>query len=151
MGQPLVATPNDFGLAGSRPEEIQLAQTTVSKDEERLKYSRARLAIDRSLFDQLLMSRRDFETTQEEVSVREQELQEDKNRLQLLLAGSRAEDIDALQAEVNRGLAQQHYLESQLKLLTVTSPVAGVITTHRPKEKLGQHVQKGDLIVTVQE
>jgi putative peptide zinc metalloprotease protein len=137
--------------AGSRPEEIQVARTTVSKDEERLKYSKARLDIDRSLFNQLLLSRRDFQTTEEEVSVREQELQEDKNRLQLLLAGSRQEQIDALQAELNRGLAQQHYLESQLTLLTVTSPVAGVITTHRPKEKIGQHVQKGDLIVTVQE
>jgi multidrug resistance efflux pump len=137
--------------AGSRPEEIQLAKTTVAKEEERLKYSRARLDIDRSLFDQLLLSRRDFQNTAEEVSVREQELQEDKNRLQLLLAGSRAEEVDALQAEVNRGLAQQHYLESQLKLLTVTSPVAGIITTHRPKEKIGQHVQKGDLIITVQE
>ena len=137
--------------AGSRPEVIQVAKSTISKDEERLKYSRARLAIDRSLFEQLLLSRRDFQTSEEEVSVREQELQEDKDRLQLLLAGSRAEEIDALQAEVNRGLAQQHYLESQLKLLTVTSPVSGIVTTHRPKEKTGQHVQKGDLILTVQE
>src|SRR5262249_5794573 len=30
------------------------------------------------------------------------------------------------------------------------SPVAGIITSHRPKEKIGQHVQKGDLILTVQ-
>ena len=137
--------------AGSRPEEIQLAKTTVSKDEERLKYSQNRLEIDKALFDQLLLSRRDFNTSQEEVSVRQQELQEDKNRLSLLEAGSRVEDIDALEAEVNRGLAQQRYLEDQLKLLTVSSPVTGVIITHRPKEKIGQHVQKGDLIVAVHE
>jgi hypothetical protein len=68
-----------------------------------------------------------------------------------LEAGSRAEEIDALEAEVNRGLAQQRYLEDQLKLLTVTSPVTGVIVTHRPKEEIGQHVQKGDLIVAVHE
>jgi len=137
--------------AGSRPEEIRLAKTTVSKDEERLKYARNRLEIDHSLFQQSLLSRRDYNTTEEEVSVRLQEVEEARNRLQVLEAGSRIEEINALEAEVNRGLAQQHYLQEQLKLLTINSPMTGVVMTHRPKEKIGQHVQKGDVILTVHE
>jgi len=47
--------------------------------------------------------------------------------------------------------AQRGYLQEQLALARVVSPVSGVITTPKPKEKTGDYVKKGDLIAEVHE
>ncbi|MBI2946572.1 MAG: biotin/lipoyl-binding protein, partial [Verrucomicrobia bacterium] len=129
--------------AGPRAEEIELARTGVAKAEERLKYARSLLSMDRALFEEKLLSRRDFELTEESVSVRQKDLEESNQRLKVLLAGTRPEEIEALEAEISRLNAQQRHLEEQLRLLTVVSPVTGVVTTHKVKEIVGQNVKKG--------
>ncbi|PYJ02424.1 MAG: hypothetical protein DME25_15985, partial [Verrucomicrobia bacterium] len=118
--------------AGTRPEEIEMARTLQAKAEERLGYGTNLLAMDRTLFAEQLISKREYEQTREQVALRGKELQEAKDKLKLLLAGSRQEDIDATAAELSRLQAQQHYLEEQLQLLRVFSPVDGIITTRKP-------------------
>src|SRR5207247_5029532 len=66
-----------------------------------------------------------------------------------LSAGSRPEEIDALEADIRRLNAHQSYLEDQLKSLKVNSPIAGVITKHKLRQKIGENVKKGDLIAAV--
>jgi multidrug resistance efflux pump len=137
--------------AGTRAEEIELARTAVAKADERLRFARHQLERDKTLFDQELLSRKDFELTEEQLSVRQKEWEEAKDQLQVRLAGSRPEEIEGLEAELRRLGGQQSYLEEQLELLTITSPVSGVVTTRKLKEKIGQHVTKGDLIAKVHE
>ncbi|MEO6181534.1 MAG: efflux RND transporter periplasmic adaptor subunit, partial [Verrucomicrobiota bacterium] len=137
--------------AGTRPEELELAKTSITKGEERLKFSKSHLEMDKSLYDQKLLSRKEYEDTQELVAVRDKEVEEAKQKLTLLLAGNRPEEIEAIEAEINRLKAHQHYLEEQLQLLVVASPISGVITTHKLKEKIGQNIKKGDLIAVVHE
>lgn len=137
--------------AGPRAEEVDLARTAIAKATERLKFSRNQLGMDRTLFDEKLLSRRDYELTMEQVAVREKELEEAGQRLKVLQAGSRPEEIEAIEAEISRLNAHRRHLEDELRLLNVTSPVAGVITTHKLKETIGQHVAKGDLIARVHE
>jgi multidrug resistance efflux pump len=137
--------------AGRRPEEIELARTTVVKAEDRLKFTRHQLESDKALFEQQLVSRRDFETAEEMLSVRRSEYEEAKNQLKVLLAGSRPEEIEAVNAEIRRLRAQQSYLEEQLQLLMVRSSASGVITSRKLNEKVGQLVKKGDLIAEVHE
>jgi multidrug resistance efflux pump len=137
--------------AGARPEEIELAKTLVTKAEERIKYARSRVGMDKTLFDDRLISRREYEETQESLGLRQQELQEARDRLAVLLAGSRPEEIEATEAEIRRLTAHERYLQEQLALLTVVSPISGVVTTHKPKEKIGEHVGRGDLIAEVHE
>jgi multidrug resistance efflux pump len=72
-------------------------------------------------------------------------------KLQTLLAGSRREAIEAAQAEVARVDAERRYLHDELGLIRVVSPISGIVTTSKPKEKIGQHVTRGDLIVEVYE
>jgi multidrug resistance efflux pump len=81
----------------------------------------------------------------------EQELPEAEGRLKMLLAGSRAEEIEAVQAEITRLEARRDHLTQQLTRLTVRSPIAGVITTRKLREKVGEFVDRGDLIATVHE
>jgi multidrug resistance efflux pump len=135
--------------AGTRSEEIDLARTQLAKSEERLKFARGHLERDRLLVEQKLISEKEFEETRELVAVREKELQEANERLKLFLAGCRPEEIEALEAEIRRLTAQECYLQDQLKSLTVASPIAGVITTHKLEEKIGENMKKGDLIAEV--
>jgi multidrug resistance efflux pump len=135
--------------AGPRAEAVELARTTVAKGEERLKYANTYLTMEKNLFADKLSSRKDFEVAEEMVSVREKELEEARGNLNVILAGSRPEEIEAIQAEINRLSAQQNYLEDELRLLRVVSPITGVITTHKLKEKIGGNVRKGDVIAVV--
>jgi multidrug resistance efflux pump len=135
--------------AGSRPEEIELARTLVAKAQERLKYARSRLDIDSKLYTDRLLSLRELQQSQEGVAIFADELQEAQGKLSLLLAGSRREEIEAVEAEIARLAVQEKLLESQIERLLVTSPIAGVVTTHRLKEKIGQAIKKGELLTTV--
>lgn len=137
--------------AGARLEELELAKTTIGKAEERLKYARDVLEMDRALFKNSLLSKRELDLSEEASVVRQKELQEANDRHHLLLAGARPEEIAAMESGLNRLQSQQQYLQAQLKLLTVTSPVVGVIATHRLKEITGRHVKKGDLLAAVHE
>jgi len=135
--------------AGPRPEEIDVAQAAVLRAEERLRYGRKHLTMLE--MDPNLVSRKEFDEAREEVAVRAKELDEVRGRLRLLLAGSRPEEREALQAEVARLQAERAHVEEQLGLLTVVSPRGGVITTPRLKEKIGRHVSRGDLVASVHE
>jgi multidrug resistance efflux pump len=93
----------------------------------------------------------DHAAIQKELAVAQKEVEEAQARLRLLKAGSRPEEIEGAEAVLARLLNQRDYLRDQLRLITVRSPVAGVVTTRKPREKVGQYVKKGDLIVDVHE
>ena len=134
---------------GARPEEIELARMTIAKGEERVKHSRSLLDMEQSLYEEKLSSKKDFEAAAEIAALRASELQESKGTLKLLLAGARPEEIEATEAELRRLGAQQTYLQAQLERLRITSPIAGVVTTHRLKERLGNNLKKGELLAEV--
>ena len=137
--------------AGTRAEELELARTLLRKAEERVDYGGIHLKMDETLFAQRLISQRELELTRELTAVRGKEVQEARDRLKLLEAGSRPEEIEATAAELNRLKAHRAYLEQELGLLKVHSPVDGIVISHRVREKVGQAVKKGDLIAEVHE
>jgi multidrug resistance efflux pump len=163
-----------------RAERLSKAGTAIEKAEERLKYAREYLVTFRSLLEEKAVSRKQIQEAEEQVAVRAKELEEAQTelklvqaedsaevrkevavatqeaqaaqgRLKVLLAGSRPEAIEATEAEVARAEAQRRYLEEQLARLRVMSPITGIVTTPRLKEKVGQYVKKGDLIAEVHE
>ena len=131
--------------AGSRPEEIKLAKTIIAKAEDRLEYAKGRMEMDAKR----LVSFKELQETKEILGVRQKEFEEGKDTLNVLLAGSRPEEIEATEAGISRLRAQERHVEEQLKLLLVLSPIPGVVTTHKLKERIGQNVNKGDLIAVV--
>jgi putative peptide zinc metalloprotease protein len=86
-----------------------------------------------------------------ELARREKELADVRATLVLMEAGSRPEEIDAERARLARLEEELRYLTELGVKLAVTSPVAGVITTPRLKEKVGQYLHEGDLIGVVEE
>jgi putative peptide zinc metalloprotease protein len=137
--------------AGTRAEELELARTLLKKAEERVDYARVNLEMDEKLSQQQLISQRELQLTKELSAVRGKEVQEAGDRLKLLQAGSRPEEIEAAAAELNRLKGHCAYVEQQLELLQVHTPVDGIVTTPRVREKIGQAVRKGDLIAEVHE
>ncbi|HEV3410179.1 MAG TPA: efflux RND transporter periplasmic adaptor subunit, partial [Chthoniobacterales bacterium] len=139
--------------AGSRPEEIEVARTTVARHEEQLKFQRSRLERYRLLNQQQLASLVDYEESQRLAASAESDLAEANKKLELLLAGSRPEEIEALRGTVASLEAQCLHFQEQLRLMTVVSPADGVVTTpsRQLKAMRNQLVQKGDLIAKVHE
>lgn len=139
--------------AGSRPEEIEVAMTTVARHEEQLKYHRGRLERFRVLNEQQLTSMVDFEESGRLVASAESDLAEAKKKLELLLAGTRPEEIEALRGTVASQESQIRHLQEQLRLTVVASPAAGIVTTPSRQLKAMRHqaVAKGDLIAKVQD
>jgi multidrug resistance efflux pump len=137
--------------AGARPEEIELARTAVARAEGRLHFARKNLERDQQLLQEQLISQKDFEASKQAVVDGQSDLADARQRLQLLLAGSRPEDIEAAKAGIAELETQRRYLENQLAHVKVTSPVAGIVTTPSDelKEKVGQVAREGDLIAKI--
>jgi len=96
-----------------------------------------------------VMQANDLAELREDVTVAERELQTAESRLTLLLAGTRTETIEVTRANVARLETQRDYMERQIQSLEMVTPVAGIVTTPKLKDKLGQLVSKGDLIASV--
>lgn len=139
--------------AGPRPEDIELARLGVTRAEERHTFAEKNLERDTQLLQEQLISRKDYETSKQAVVESESDLAEAKNRLQVLLAGSRSEEIEAAKAGIARLETQRRYIEEQLDHTKVTSPAAGVVVTpsRELKELIGKVVKEGDLIAKVHE
>ena len=163
-----------------RAEGLAKANANLAKAKERLKYGGSYLENARQLFTEMLISKQERDKAQEEVAVREKELEqadaemkmiladdlaevkrllavaekeleEALGNLALLLAGSRPEEIQASRAEIANREAQRSHEREQIQLTKVFSPISGVITTPKLKERIGQLVPKGELIATVHE
>jgi multidrug resistance efflux pump len=136
---------------GPSEDEIEVAHAAVLKAEGRLKYAQGRFARDKNLFEQNLLSRKEFEDTQELVAVAESDLADARSKLKVLVGGNRPEEIDATRAALDGLETQRKYLQDQLQRLKVVSPVAGIVATpsRQLKEMKRQLVNKGDLIAKV--
>ena len=86
-----------------------------------------------------------------ELARRERELADVQATLSLLEAGPRAEEVEAQRARLARLREEARYLEQLQDKLPVLSPVPGLVTTPRLKEKVGQYLREGELICVVEE
>ena len=138
-------------VAGPRPEEIEQARIEVAKDAEAILFATSRLDRDAKLFAAELVSKQELENSEENLALRKSEAATAKAKLEVLLAGSRTEEIDAMKEAIASLESQRRYLDEQLRLMRVVSPASGVVAT--PTRLLiamkHQLVKKGDLIAKV--
>jgi multidrug resistance efflux pump len=138
-------------MAGPRPEEIEQARIEIAKDAEAITFATSRFKRDTELFDEKLLSKQEMENSQANLALRKSEAATAKSKLEVLLAGSRPEEIEAMKASITSFESQRRYLDEQLRLMRVVSPASGVVAT--PARQLmamkRQLVKKGDLIAKV--
>jgi multidrug resistance efflux pump len=161
-----------------RVNRLSKAEATAGAAEERLQYTRSDRDRLNELFARGLISRKQLDDAEQEVALGERELevaqaerllvsadtlaearqelavtrtqiQEAGGKLKLLLAGARPEAIEAAEAEIARLETERRYLADQVQLTTIASPAAGVVTTPKLREKVGEYVKQGDLILKI--
>ena len=137
--------------AGARLEETQLVQAAIATADEQLKFKSARLERDRQLYELKLLSLNEYQETARDVAALAGTLAEAKRKLDLLLAGNRPEEIEAMQASIASLDTQRRHLEEQLQLMRIVSPAAGIVTTPSRllKEMKYRFVPKGELLAKV--
>jgi putative peptide zinc metalloprotease protein len=134
--------------AGPTAMEIEVAKSAVTRAEESLKYARRHASRNQQLFDEQLLSRKELDTTQELADLAENQLEEAKSKLNLVLQGVRPEEISATKSEIEGLETQLSYLKNQLQRLNLYSTTSGIIATpaRQLKDLRRQLVKKGDLI-----
>jgi putative peptide zinc metalloprotease protein len=137
--------------AGPTAMEIEVGRAAVVKAEESLKFAHSRADRDRRLFNEQLLSRKDMELTQELAVTSENAVTEARSKLNVILQGSRPEEIAATRAEIEGLVTQRSHLENKLQRLNIHSSTAGIISTpaRQLKELRGQLVNKGDMIAKI--
>ena len=137
--------------AGARIEETDLAKIAIARAEEQLKFGSERLDRDRQLYEHKLLALNEYQESAREVATLQSNQAEAKRKLDLLLAGNRPEEIEAMKAGIASLETQRRHLEEQLRLMRVLTPAAGVVTTpsRQLKEMKRRFVGKGELIAKV--
>jgi len=136
---------------GPLPAAIEAAKNEVVKADAAVKFAASTLARDKLLLDGKLLSQQDYEASQANLAEQQATLAGNKNKLDMLVAGSRPEDIDATRAQIAHLQAHQSYLQEQIRLAKIFSPADGVVATpsRQLHEMKGVFVKKGDLIAKI--
>jgi multidrug resistance efflux pump len=135
--------------AGPRREEIEQARAAAAQAEQRRDYARRTLDRVGTLARLEGASRVELDSSQVQLAVTSREADAAGARLRELLAGSRPEEIAAVEQQIAQADGERRHVEEQLARLTVTAPHAGVIATPRLREQVGRYVNPGDLIAQV--
>jgi putative peptide zinc metalloprotease protein len=138
-------------MTGPTPQEVDVAQATVNKAQDTLRYARSRLTMMKQAFDDQLMSRRDFEDIEAQEATARNELAVAEEQLALLMSGSRPEDIEATNEQIRGLRIQRNNFDERLQFMKVLSPSTGIVATPTLQLKQLHHqlVKKGDLLLKV--
>lgn len=137
--------------AGTRPEELELARLAVTRMAEPLRVARAEARRIASLAAKNLATPAELERAEEQAAVLGNELLQARERLAMLRAGNRKEEIAAMAQAVAQAEAERSRLEAEIGRLVVLAPHPGVVTTPRMAEKVGRYLRPGDLVAEVLE
>lgn len=133
--------------AGSRPQEIaasEAALRSIEADRERLKMDFAR---SEDLRGKDVISARDFEAAQAQLHVADARVNEAAERLKLVRAGPRAEEIEQARARVQQSRAAVAIAQTQVDNTQLFSPLNGIVLSHNIEP--GEFVAPGTPVVTV--
>jgi multidrug resistance efflux pump len=145
---------NESGLKrlsrGSTADQIGVAREGAARAADKVAFAQTRLTRTRELFDMGSATRQELESAQEEAASAKSDLGEAQGRLKILQR-AQPEAIEAARAQADRLEVEKRYLEEQLTLLDIVSPVSGIVAT--PEAQLrameGQLVSRGSLIARV--
>lgn len=144
----------DYALASFKQAE-QLYQRGVMAGQQ-LMSERKRYEVGVLQLQQAQAQRRAREVAgtldaETEVAKRKKDLADVEATLKLMQVGSRPEDIEAERARLARINEEFAHLIDTRSKLEIRSPWAGIMTTARMKEKLGQYFEKGALICVIED
>ena len=130
-------------LKGVRPEEIERAEKKRETAKTKLNYAEVEYRRLRKLHRSKLLSSQELKEAEEERAVRSKELDEAESELKILMAGCQQEEVESIRAEIQKLKQKAAYLEKEIELSDVRSPIKGVVTTPHPERRVGEFLEKG--------
>ncbi len=159
----------ELETAGRVEQELRVLAETVAKKEVEVQNAEANYQRTQRLLKDGLISKNDAERDQTTYAVQQREVEEARGQLKvldertertkqvkvkelaqaeselrILLAGTRKESIQAMEAEVNKLGEKKDNILQQLECLKIRSPIDGVVATPYLKNRVGQYLNKGD-------
>ena len=133
--------------AGSRPQEIAAAEATVRSVEAECDRLRLDFARQQELRGKDAIADRELEASQAQLKVAEARAAEAAERLKLVQAGPRVEDIAQGRARVDQARAAVAFAGTQVDNARLLSPLSGVVLSQNIEA--GEYVSPGTPVVTV--
>lgn len=133
--------------AGYLPEEINQSRERVLQAEADLKRLEADFKRQKRLFEQEVISARDFDNSRAAYEIGQAKYKEANQQLILLQKGTRREKIDQAIAQLRQ--AEQNLLIAKVRLsyATLFSPLSGIVLSKNIEP--GEYVSPGTPIVTI--
>ena len=135
--------------AGARGEELALARTRVAHERSEAKQAAVTANRARRLAKAHLGTASLANTTAQQMAAQTGDVATARAELSLLEAGARPEATAAAEAERARIAGELAHLRAEAKLLTLTTPIAGVVATKHLEDKLHASLAPGDLFAAV--
>jgi HlyD family secretion protein len=110
-----------------RPEEIPPTEARVREAEALLSDAKVQLDLMDGVRDKRAIRAEDLERRRRGVEAAAARLDEARQSLQLLKAGTWSKDIDVARAEVRQAAAQVERIRADLDRLVITAPIAGEV------------------------
>lgn len=141
----------DRRLLLSDPKVEEIATKKSEAKEAEAIYEKARKELNRTkeLYNRELISEDEYEQASANFNVAYSAWMSRKNELELLKAGPKAEEIDKVDAEIEKLQSRVHYLEEQYEASVVKCPFDGILVGTSSKEDLLHLARTDSLIVEV--
>ncbi len=132
---------------GARPQEIAQAKASVGAAEEQLDDARRDLSRNRELYEGGAISREMLDKSESAAAIAAENLNRAREQLSLVRSGTRAERIEAQQAQVAEAEAAVRAIDAALENYVISAPFTGLVTVrHREPEEI---VAPGQPVVTL--
>jgi putative peptide zinc metalloprotease protein len=140
-----------LALLRKGPLEIEVDRLRKLVDRSRMQVSYAEKEFERvgELYRKNLVPPNEYEKAEQELSLSRKDLERSEGDLRVLAVGNRPETIREAEAEVDRLRASLEFLSQQIERTEIRSPLAGVVSTHRLKDRLKEYLETGDEICEV--
>jgi HlyD family secretion protein len=132
---------------GARPQEIEDARAAVSSAEATRSMTEREFQRNEQLFRQNLIAAQDVDRARQAFEVARAQERSARERLGLLLAGSRPDQIDAARWQVTQAESALAQAQSRLREARVVSPIDGVVL--RKNLEAGETANPGVPILTL--
>lgn len=138
-------------VVGATQEEIALARQKARTARTRHQFSDATAKRMEKLYAKQVVSLQDYENAVSEAAVNQQQWYEAQRALEVVLAGTRPEEIDSIRAEIARETAQLEYHRRQLAYAEIRAPVAGRVVSGSLRYARGDFLNRGDRLAKIED
>ncbi|WP_406696396.1 efflux RND transporter periplasmic adaptor subunit [Singulisphaera sp. Ch08] len=125
-------------LSGEQYQQAEVKRRVSRSQEEQVKSQKRAREAEGTLVSEAELARRETQWA------------EARSTLALLEAGTRPEEIEVARAHLARVEEEARFLEAGRNRLVITSPISGIVTTPRLKERTGLFLSEGQPICEIE-